>query len=150
MARTSDKNVLGTPLQLCSADPITGFTRTGCCETGADDSGSHTVCAQMTDEFLAYSISRGNDLSTPRPEYGFVGLMAGDRWCVCAARWLEASEAGFAPPVILEACHEKCLEVVSLADLKYHELREDQPGFQLGVLHGHSLSQHPEPKRLKW
>lgn len=123
MARTSDKNVLGTPLQLCSTDPMTGFTRTGCCETGIDDSGSHTVCAQMTDEFLAYSISRGNDLSTPRPEYGFVGLMAGDRWCVCAARWLEASEAGFAPPVILEACHEKCLEVVSLADLKYHELR---------------------------
>ena len=123
MARTSDKNVLGTPLQLCSADPLTGFRRTGCCETGADDSGSHTVCAQMTDEFLAYSISRGNDLSTPRPEYGFLGLMAGDRWCVCAARWLEASEAGFAPPVILEACHEKCLEVVSLADLKYHELR---------------------------
>lgn len=123
MARTTDKNVLGTPLQLCSTDPMTGFTRTGCCETGADDSGSHTVCAQMTDEFLAYSMSRGNDLSTPRPEYGFVGLMAGDRWCVCAARWLEASEAGFAPPVILEACHEKCLEVVSLADLKYHELR---------------------------
>jgi Uncharacterized protein conserved in bacteria len=123
VARTSDKNVLGTPLQLCSTDPMTGFTRTGCCETGADDRGSHTVCAQMTDEFLAYSISRGNDLSTPRPEYGFVGLMAGDRWCVCAARWLEASEAGFAPPVILEACHEKCLEVVSLADLKYHELR---------------------------
>lgn len=123
MARTSDKNVLGTPLQLCSTDPMTGFTRTGCCETGVDDSGSHTVCAQMTDEFLAYSISRGNDLSTPRPEYGFVGLMAGDRWCVCAARWLEASDAGFAPPVILEACHEKCLEVVSLADLKYHELR---------------------------
>jgi len=123
VARTSDKNVLGTPLQLCSTDPMTGFTRTGCCETGADDRGSHTVCAQMTDEFLAYSISRGNDLSTPRPEYGFVGLMAGDRWCVCAARWLEASEAGFAPPVIFEACHEKCLEVVSLADLKYHELR---------------------------
>lgn len=123
MARTSDKNVLGTPLQLCSTDPMTGFTRSGCCETGVDDSGSHTVCAQMTDEFLAYSISRGNDLSTPRPEYGFVGLMAGDRWCVCAARWLEASDAGFAPPVILEACHEKCLEVVSLADLKYHELR---------------------------
>jgi uncharacterized protein (DUF2237 family) len=123
VARTSDKNVLGTPLQLCSTDPMTGFTRSGCCETGADDRGSHTVCAQMTDEFLAYSISRGNDLSTPRPEYSFVGLMAGDRWCVCAARWLEASEAGFAPPVILEACHEKCLEVVSLADLKYHELR---------------------------
>lgn len=119
----SDRNVLGTALQICSADPLTGFARSGCCETGSEDNGSHTVCAQMTDEFLAYSISRGNDLSTPRPEYGFVGLKAGDRWCVCAARWLEASEAGFAPPVILEACHVKCLEIVSLADLKYHELR---------------------------
>jgi uncharacterized protein (DUF2237 family) len=88
-----------------------------------DDSGSHTICAQVTDEFLAFSISQGNDLSTPRPEYGFEGLKAGGRWCICAARWLEASEAGFAPPVILEACHIKCLEIVSLADLKYHELR---------------------------
>ncbi|HYN54709.1 MAG TPA: DUF2237 domain-containing protein [Methylotenera sp.] len=117
------KNVLGTALQLCSLAPLTGFTRSGCCDTGTEDQGSHTVCAQMTDEFLAFSISRGNDLSTPRPEYGFEGLSAGDRWCVCAARWLEASEAGFAPPVILEACHAKCLEIVSLADLKYHELR---------------------------
>ena len=117
------RNVLGTTLQTCSLAPITGFTRTGCCETGPHDTGSHTVCCQMTDEFLAFSISRGNDLSTPRPEYGFEGLIAGDRWCVCAARWLEASEAGFAPPVVLEACHEKCLEIVDLADLKYHELR---------------------------
>lgn len=123
MAKPQDKNVLGTALQVCSLDPLTGFTRTGCCETGMDDNGSHTVCAQMTDEFLAYSISQGNDLSTPRSEYGFEGLKAGDRWCVCAARWLEASEAGFAPPVILEACHARCLEIVSLADLKYHELR---------------------------
>jgi len=123
MAKIIAKNVLGTALQLCSLNPLTGFTRTGCCETGIGDSGSHTVCAQMSDEFLVYSISRGNDLSTPRPEYGFEGLKAGDRWCVCASRWLEASEAGFAPPVILEACHEKCLETVSLADLKYHELR---------------------------
>ena len=117
------KNVLGTALQLCSLAPLTGFTRNGCCDTGSEDQGSHTVCAQMTDEFLAFSISRGNNLSTPRPEFGFEGLKAGDRWCVCAARWLEASEAGFAPPVILEACHAKCLEIVSLADLKYHELR---------------------------
>lgn len=117
------KNVVGTLLQTCSLDPLTGFTRTGCCETGADDRGSHTVCAQVTDEFLAFSIVQGNDLSTPRPEYGFDGLVAGDRWCVCAARWLEASDAGFAPPVVLEASHEKCLEIVSLADLKYHELR---------------------------
>lgn len=121
--KPQDKNVLGTALQLCSTVPLTGFTRTGCCEAGPDDGGTHTVCAQVTDEFLAFSISCGNDLSTPRPEYGFEGLKAGDRWCVCAARWLEASEAGFAPPVILEACHAKCLEIVSLADLKYHELR---------------------------
>lgn len=123
MTRPQQKNVLGTALQICSMDPVTGFTRTGCCETGIEDSGSHTVCAQMTEEFLAFSISRGNDLSTPRPEYGFEGLRPGDRWCLCASRWLEASEAGFAPPVILEASNEKCLEIVSLADLKYHALR---------------------------
>ncbi len=117
------RNVLGTTLQVCSLDPMTGFTRNGCCETGPEDVGSHTVCVQVTEEFLAYSIARGNDLSTPRPQYGFEGLKPGDRWCVCAARWLEASEEGFAPPVILEACHERCLDIVSLADLKYHELR---------------------------
>ncbi len=117
------KNVLGTNLHVCSLAPLTGFIRNGCCETGPEDMGSHTVCVQVTEEFLAFSKSRGNDLSTPRPEYEFPGLKAGDRWCVCAARWLEASEAGFAPPVILEACHEKCLDIVSLADLKYHELR---------------------------
>ena len=123
MAKTQAKNVLGTLLQTCSVNPLTGFTRNGCCETGADDTGSHTVCAQVTDEFLAFSKSRGNDLSTPKLEYGFEGLIAGDRWCLCASRWLEAAEAGFAPPVILEASHEKCLEIVTLADLKYHELR---------------------------
>ena len=123
MAKTQAKNVLGTLLQTCSVNPLTGFTRNGCCETGLDDSGSHTVCAQVTDEFLAFSKSRGNDLSTPKLEYGFEGLIAGDRWCLCASRWLEAAEAGFAPPVILEASHEKCLEIVTLADLKYHELR---------------------------
>jgi len=117
------RNVLGTTLQVCSLDPMTGFTRNGCCETGTEDVGSHTICVQVTEEFLAYSISQGNDLSTPRPQYGFEGLKPGDRWCVCATRWLEASEAGFAPPVILEACHERCLEIVSLGDLKYHELR---------------------------
>jgi len=116
-------NVLGTTLQVCSLDPITGFTRTGCCETGAQDTGSHTVCAQVTEEFLIFSAQHGNDLSTPRPEYGFEGLQPGDRWCLCAARWHEAAEAGFAPPVVLEASHEKCLEKVSLADLKYHALR---------------------------
>jgi len=123
MTKPQQKNVLGTALQVCSLDPITGFTRNGCCETGIADKGSHTVCAQMTEEFLAFSISQGNDLSTPRLEYGFAGLQAGNRWCLCARRWLDASEAGFAPPVILEACHEKCLEIVSLADLKYHALR---------------------------
>lgn len=123
MSKTQQKNVLGTALQVCSLDPMTGFTRNGCCETGVEDTGSHTVCALMTDEFLAFSMSRGNDLSTPRPEYGFEGLQAGDRWCLCASRWLEASEEGFAPPVILEASHEKCLQIVTLADLKYHELR---------------------------
>ena len=117
------KNVLGTTLQVCSLDPITGFTRTGCCETGAQDTGSHTVCAKVTEEFLIFSAHHGNDLSTPRPEYGFEGLQPGDRWCLCAARWHEAAEAGFAPPVVLEASHEKCLEKVSLADLKYHALR---------------------------
>lgn len=117
------KNVLGSTLQTCSTDPLTGFTRNGCCETGPEDLGSHTICVQVTDEFLAFSITQGNDLTTPRPEFDFSGLKAGDRWCVCAARWLEASEAGFAPPVILEACHEKCLEIVSLADLEYHALR---------------------------
>ena len=123
MTKPQQKNVLGTALQVCGLDPITGFTRSGCCETGIEDTGSHTVSAQMTEEFLAFSISQGNDLSTPRPEYGFAGLQAGDRWCLCASRWLDASEAGFAPPVILEACHEKCLEIISLADLKYHALR---------------------------
>jgi uncharacterized protein len=117
------RNVLGTSLQTCNLNPITGFSRKGCCETDAEDLGSHTICCQVTNEFLAFSFSSGNDLSTPHREYGFEGLAAGDRWCVCAARWLEASEAGFAPPVILEACHEKCLEIVSLADLRYHELR---------------------------
>lgn len=123
MAKQQEKNVLGTALLVCGLNPLTGFMRNGCCETGPDDTGSHTVCAQMTDEFLDFSFAEGNDLTTPRPEYGFNGLKAGDRWCVCAARWLEASEAGFAPPVILEACHARCLEIVSLADLKYHELR---------------------------
>jgi uncharacterized protein (DUF2237 family) len=117
------KNVLGTPLQPCSMRPLTGFTRTGCCETGPEDTGSHTVCAQMTAEFLIFSKTRGNDLSTPRPEYDFAGLKEGDRWCLCAARWQEAVEEGLAPPVILESTHEKALEIVDLADLKYHELR---------------------------
>lgn len=117
------RNVLGTTLQTCSLDPLTGFTRTGCCETGPEDIGSHTVCTQVTEEFLVFSRIRGNDLSTPRPEYGFEGLQPGDRWCLCASRWQEAAEAGLAPPVILEATHERALEIIALADLEYHALR---------------------------
>lgn len=123
MAKPTAKNVLGTPLQECSTNPLTGFTRNGCCEKDPEDLGNHTVCCQMTDEFLAYSKSAGNDLSTPRPEFDFPGLHEGDRWCVCATRWLQASEEGYAPPVILESCHEKCLGIVSLADLRYYALR---------------------------
>jgi uncharacterized protein (DUF2237 family) len=117
------RNVLGTSLQPCSFDRLTGFTRTGCCETGPEVIGSHTVCVQTTEEFLVFSKIRGNDLSTPRPEYGFEGLQPGDRWCLCAARWQEAAEAGLAPPVILEATHERALEIVDLGDLEYHALR---------------------------
>ena len=114
------RNVLGGPLQACSYDPLTGFFRDGCCETGPHDAGSHTVCARVTREFLEFSASRGNDLVTPRPEYRFKGLQAGDRWCLCAARWLEAYHAGVAPPVVLEATHEKALAVVTLAQLREH------------------------------
>jgi uncharacterized protein (DUF2237 family) len=103
--------------------PLTGFARDGICHTGLQDIGSHTVCVQMTEAFLDYSLQRGNDLVTPVPEYDFPGLKAGDRWCVCAARWLEAAEAGIAPPVILDATHERALRMVSLADLQYHALQ---------------------------
>jgi uncharacterized protein (DUF2237 family) len=114
------RNVLGEPLEICSSDPLTGFTRSGECATGPQDSGSHTVCARMTREFLDLSLAHGNDLITPQPEYGFPGLKPGDRWCLCAARWQEALEAGAAPRVALRATHADALEVVSLADLKAH------------------------------
>jgi uncharacterized protein (DUF2237 family) len=114
------KNVLGTPLRTCSTDPLTGFFRTGCCDTGADDLGIHVVCAEVTAEFLVFSASRGNDLSSPNPL--FPGLRPGDRWCLCAARWKEALEAGVAPPVVLEATHMATLEFVDLDDLKRHAL----------------------------
>lgn len=107
-------NVLGEPLALCSADPVTGFFRDGHCNTCAEDQGSHTVCALMTDEFLAYSKYLGNDLSTPRPEYGFVGLKAGDQWCLCASRFLQAHEEGVAPHIRLAATHQRALDVVPL------------------------------------
>jgi uncharacterized protein (DUF2237 family) len=116
-------NVLGTPLKGCCNDPMTGFYRDGYCRTGPDDTGLHTVCAVMTEEFLKFSRSRGNDLSTPMPQYDFPGLVPGDRWCLCVGRWAEALEAGLAPPVILEASHVHALEFVSLEDLRAHAFR---------------------------
>ena len=114
------RNVLGGELMPCSIDPVTGFYRNGCCETGPEDLGLHTVCAVMTDAFLAFSKSMGNDLSTPRPEYGFGGLKPGDRWCLCAPRWKEALDAGMAPKIVLEATHEETLAIVPLGVLKDH------------------------------
>lgn len=116
----SSRNVLGSRLESCSIAPMTGFFRNGCCDTSPEDVGSHTVCAVMTDEFLKFSKSRGNDLSTPMPDYGFPGLKAGDRWCLCAPRWQEALEAGHAPRVVLRATHEGALRFCLLADLKRH------------------------------
>ncbi len=116
--RSTARNVLGERLEICSTKPMTGFFRDGCCNTGREDVGSHTVCVVMTADFLAFSKSSGNDLSTPRPEFGFGGLKAGDRWCLCAPRWQEAFEAGQAPRVALRATHEGALEHCSLADLK--------------------------------
>lgn len=114
------QNVLGGELEPCCMDPVTGFYRDGTCRTGSGDVGVHAVCAVMTEEFLAFSSSAGNDLSTPRPEWGFAGLVPGDRWCVCAPRWQEAFEAGEAPPVVLAATHAAALEFSSLADLRAH------------------------------
>jgi uncharacterized protein (DUF2237 family) len=112
------KNVLGGELVRCSMDPVTGFFRNGCCETGPHDLGLHTVCAVMTAEFLQFSRSRGNDLSTPVPESGFPGLRPGDRWCLCAPRWKEALDAGCAPQLVLEATHEETLAIVPLGVLR--------------------------------
>jgi len=112
------KNVLGEPLEVCSLNPMTGFFRDGCCDTSREDVGSHTVCAVVTAEFLEFSKSRGNDLSTPVPQFGFAGLKPGDRWCLCAPRWQEALRAGHAPRVVLRATHEGALASCSLADLK--------------------------------
>jgi uncharacterized protein (DUF2237 family) len=119
---STQTNVLGTELQPCSFDPMTGYYRTGCCETRGDDPGAHVVCAVMTEEFLAYSRSVGNDLSTPMPQYSFAGLNPGDQWCLCANRWQEAFEAGAAPRVKLDATHMLALEYCSLADLQSHAL----------------------------
>lgn len=112
------KNVLGGELVPCSTEPMTGFFRNGCCETGPSDLGLHTVCAVVTDAFLRFSRRAGNDLSTPMPEYGFPGLKAGDRWCLCAGRWKEALDAGMAPQVVLESTHEETLAIVPLGVLK--------------------------------
>jgi len=117
-------NVLGGPLASCSTDPVTGFFRNGCCDTGPADQGSHTVCAVMTTEFLAFSKYLGNDLSTPRPEFGFAGLKHGDRWCLCAARFLQAHEEGAAPKVNLEATHKRALEIVPLDVLRLYSIEE--------------------------
>ncbi len=118
-------NVLGEKLETCSTDPETGFFRNGCCDTSAADRGSHTVCVVMTAEFLEFSKARGNDLSTPRPEFGFDGLKSGDQWCLCAARFVEAYEAGAAPRVKLIATHKRALEIVALDHLREHALERN-------------------------
>jgi len=120
---SSARNVFGAPLACCCTSPRTGFHRDGYCHTGPHDVGSHTVCALMTAEFLDFSRRRGNDLSTPRPEFDFPGLAPGDRWCLCVSRWKEALDAGVAPPVLLAATHEKALEVVTLEQLQAHSPR---------------------------
>ncbi|MDE2475058.1 MAG: DUF2237 domain-containing protein [Alphaproteobacteria bacterium] len=120
--RAASRNVFGEPLQPCSVKPMTGFFRNGCCDTGPEDSGSHTVCVIVTAEFLEFSKSRGNDLSTPAPHFGFAGLKPGDRWCLCAPRWQEALEADSAPRVVLRASHEGALQFCSLADLKRYAI----------------------------
>ena len=125
MSREPDANVVGGELLPCSADPLTGFYRDGCCATGPEDPGGHTVCAVMTAEFLSFSASVGNDLSTPRPAWGFPGLTPGDRWCVCASRWLEAYEAGCAPGVVLAATHARALDVVPIEALIAHQASAD-------------------------
>jgi len=111
-------NVLGSALVPCSYDPLTGYNRDGCCNTDEHDQGRHVVCAKVTQEFLEFSLRQGNDLITPRPEYRFAGLKAGDRWCLCALRWKEAFDAGFAPPVVLECTHAKALEFVKFEQLQ--------------------------------
>ena len=119
---SDQRNVFGDPIAPCSTDPMTGYYRTGCCDTGPEDMGLHLVCAEMTEAFLAFSKSRGNDLSTPVPEFGFPGLVPGDRWCLCAGRWREALLANAAPRVLLAATHEETLAIVTLDDLKEHAI----------------------------
>ncbi len=116
------KNVLGGALITCSIAPLTGFYRDGCCKTGLEDTGTHTVCAEITDEFLNYTKSKGNDLTTPNPDFGFPGLKAGDFWCLCALRWKEALLAGKAPKIKLEATHEKTMEFINFKELKNYAI----------------------------
>ena len=118
-------NVLGEPLQPCSRDPMTGFYRNGCCDTGPEDQGSHTVCAVMTEEFLAYSKYFGNDLSTPRPEFGFPGLKPGDQWCLCASRFVQAHDEGVAPKIRLASTHKHALEIVPLDILRQYSVADE-------------------------
>jgi uncharacterized protein (DUF2237 family) len=117
-----DRNVLGSELEPCGTEPLTGFYRDGCCNTGPEDRGSHTVCAVVTQEFLEHQQSIGNDLSTPMPQYRFPGLVPGDRWCVTAVNWLRAYQAGRASPVVLAATHKRALEIVPLVALKQHSV----------------------------
>jgi len=124
-AMDTSLNVFGEPLETCSERPMTGFFRDGCCNTGQEDTGSHTVCVEATREFLEYSRFRGNDLSTPMPRYGFPGVRSGDRWCLCAARWLEAYESGMAPKVYLKRTHQRALEIVPLELLRKFALDLD-------------------------
>lgn len=121
------RNVLGQLLVPCSMNPVTGFFRTGCCETGPEDEGRHLICAILTEEFLLFSRSRGNDLMTPQPQWGFPGLKAGDQWCLCALRWKEALEAGCAPQVVLESTHHNALQYVTLADLQAYSVAPRGP-----------------------
>ncbi|MDO8300198.1 DUF2237 family protein [Lacisediminimonas sp.] len=124
-ARLPARNVFNEPIIPCSFQPLTGFFRDGCCKTGDDDVGTHVVCAVMTDEFLEFSVARGNDLVTPVPEWGFPGLRAGDKWCLCALRWVEAWQAGMAPPVVLESTNFHALDVISLSVLQAHASQGD-------------------------
>lgn len=126
---TPGRNVLGGPLRACSYDPVTGYFRDGCCRTRGDDLGQHVICARVTQDFLDFSLKRGNDLVTPHPEWRFAGLKPGDRWCLCANRWREAWEAGVAPNVVLEATHEKALEIVTLEMLKSAAHESGKPAF---------------------
>ncbi|MBI2486701.1 MAG: DUF2237 domain-containing protein [Deltaproteobacteria bacterium] len=117
-----EKNVFGAKLKTCCTTPMTGFYRDGCCRTGPEDLGLHVICAEMTEEFLEFSKFRGNDLTTPKPEFEFPGLKPGDRWCLCALRWKEALEDGIPPTVVLASTHESALKVVSIEDLKKYAI----------------------------